>query len=301
MLNHHIFIWPPPKRRVELIIVIPCSILAVEQSLYEKTIILGFLARALAIFRVSEVLIFVDDDCREEDLNIIIDVMNYMLTPPYMRKKVISRRETLRYAGVLPPLNIPTHPSSDEGPSILPIREGIIVGVRGRYAKVDVGLRDNVVAEVPDDVIWEVKLRVGSKVFVKIVEEEPLRGIVIAERDIPWYLGFKVKVIYDVNSIIKMLEEPGVLGVMTTKYGDDVSKLLSCGKDVRRIVIFFGNYRKDFNELVSKDVSNILSSIIKVSINTIPLQGVRTVRTVEAVYATLALINELMYHTEIND
>ncbi len=297
----NLFIWPPPKRRVGLIVVVPCSILAVEQSLYEKTIILGFLARALAIFRVSEVLIFVDDECRESDLNVITDVMNYMLTPPHMRKKLISRKETLRYAGVLPPLNIPTHPSSDERPNALPIREGIVVNVRGRYVKVDIGLRSNVVAEVPKDVAGEVELRVGGRVFVKMVEERSLRGVVVAERDIPWYLGFKVNVVYHVNSIIKMLKRPRVFGLMTTKYGDDVSKLLSCGRDVECILVLFGNYRKDFNELVGRDASNILSSVVKANINTIPLQGVRTVRTVEAVYATLALVNELTRYVEISD
>lgn len=296
-----LFVWPPPKRKVGLTVVIPASILAVEQSLYEKTIILGFLARALAIFRVDEVVIFVDSECRGEDVEVIKDVMNYMLTPPYIKKKLICRKETLRYAGVLPPLNIPTHPTSDEGLGVVPIREGVVVKVRGRYVKVDVGLKEDVVAEVPKDVTDKVEVRVGAKVLVKIVEKAPLKGTIVTERDVPWYLGFKVTTVYEVDNIIKMLGDPEVLGVMTSKYGDDVSKLLSMySKGLKTIILMFGNYRKDFNELVGSEASHILGNVVKVSINTIPYQGVRSVRTVEAVYATLALINALTYPLEVS-
>lgn len=296
-----LFVWPPPKRKVGLTVVVPASILTVEQSLYEKTIILGFLARALAIFRVDELVIFVDSECRDGDVEVVKDVMNYMLTPPYIRKKLICRKETLRYAGVLPPLNIPTHPTSDEGLEVVPVREGVVINVRGRYVKVDVGLKEDVVAEVPKDIANEVKPRVGAKVLVKIVEKDPLKGIIITERNVPWYLGFKVTTIYEVDNIIKMLTGPEVLGVMTSKYGDEVSKLLSMySKGLKTIILMFGNYRKDFNELVGVEVSHILSNVMKVSINTIPFQGVRSVRTVEAVYATLALINALTYPLEVS-
>ena len=55
-----LFLWPPPKRKIQLKVVIPASILSVEHTLYEKTLITGFLARALAIFRVSEIAVFKD-------------------------------------------------------------------------------------------------------------------------------------------------------------------------------------------------------------------------------------------------
>ncbi|MEM0504948.1 MAG: putative RNA uridine N3 methyltransferase [Sulfolobales archaeon] len=296
-----LFVWPPPKRKVGLTVVVPASILAVEQSLYEKTIILGFLARALAIFRVDRVVIFVDSECKDEDVEVMRDVMNYMLTPPYIRKRLICRKETLRYAGILPPLNIPTHPTSNEGLEVVPVREGVVVKVRGRYVKVDIGLKEDVSAEVPRDIADKVKPRVGAKVLVKVVEKNPLKGIIITEDDVPWYLGFKVTTVYEVDNIIKMLADPEALVVMTTKYGDDVSKLLSMyGEGLKTIIVLFGNYRKDFNELLGENFSRILSNVVKVSINTIPFQGVRSVRTVEAVYATLALINALTHPLEVS-
>lgn len=293
MSNLHI--WPPPKRRTALSVVIPCSVLTVEQSLYEKTMLLGSLARALAIFRVDEALIFVDDECRESDLEIMSDVIEYLLTPPYLRRKVIGRKETLRYAGALPPLNIPTHPASGEGFEVLPFREGVILKVRGRKAKVDVGLGESVIAEIPDGLLNEVNLRVGGRVYVKIITEVPLRGVLVSESDIPYYLGFRSSMAHSAGMIIERLKAPGVLGVLTTKYGGDASRLLSELKDdVKEITIMFGNHRKDFNELLDEAASRDLSDVVKIRINTIPLQGVRSVRTLEALYATLALINSFI-------
>ncbi|MEM1982140.1 MAG: putative RNA uridine N3 methyltransferase [Sulfolobales archaeon] len=296
-----LYVWPPPKRKVGISVVIPCSILAVEQSLYEKTILLGFLARALAIFRVDEILVYVDEECKDNNVNIITDVMEYLLTPPYLRKKTISKKETLRYVGVLPPLNISTHPSSDEGLDILPFREGVLLKVRGRYAKVDVGLGENLIAEIPVDLIKEVDLRVGSKVYVKVLRKKPLKGVLVTEREVPYYLGFKASIIKSIDPIIERLEDPMVLGVLTTKRGDDISKLVNeLGNNFKDILLMFGNYRKDFDELVNSDESTTLNKLVRVRINTIPIQGVRSVRTVEALYATLALINEFIYRHGIH-
>ncbi len=298
----NLFVWPPPKRRIKLTVVIPCSILAVEHSLYEKTIISGFLARALAIFRVDDVVIFVDNDCNEGDADIIADIMNYMLTPPYMRKKLVGKVRTLKYAGMLPPLNIPTHPASDEGLDLMPVREGVICGVRGRYAKVDVGLKDCVVVEIPKCKAEEMGLGVGRRVLVKVVGKEPLKGVLVSEHDVPWYLGFKVSVTSRMSAIIRMLSNPKVVGVMTTKHGGSASKILElCGGGVEGLILLFGNYRKDFDELVEGGTLHTLRNIVKVSVNAIPLQGVRSVRTVEAVYATLAVINELLHDVEIGE
>lgn len=296
-----LYVWPPPKRKVSLSVLVPSSILSIEQSLYEKTILLGFLARALAVFRADEFLVFVDDGRMSRDLDLIVDVMEYLLTPPYLRRKVISKKGTLRYAGILPPLNIATHPTTDEGIEVLPFREGLLLKVLGTRVKVDVGLRENLVAEIPKDLANELDLRVGTKVYVRITRERPLRGVLVSEADIPYYSGFKLRIVDSLEILIEMLKDVGVLGVITSKCGESASRLLrEFSSSLKKMIIMFGNHKKDFNELVSGKASNSLNNIVKISINTIPLQGVRSVRTVEALYATLALINELMYRSGID-
>ncbi|MCS7108243.1 MAG: putative RNA uridine N3 methyltransferase [Sulfolobales archaeon] len=296
-----LYVWPPPKRKVSLSVLVPSSILSIEQSLYEKTILLGFLARALAVFRVDEFLVFVDDDRMSRDLNLIVDVMEYLLTPPYLRRKVISKKDTLRYAGVLPPLNIATHPTTDEGIEVLPFREGLLLKILGTRVKVDVGLGENLVAEIPKDLANELDLRVGAKVYVRITKVRPLRGVLVSEADIPYYSGFKLRIVDSLEILIEMLKDAGVLGVITSKCGESASRLLhEFSSNLKKMIIMFGNHRKDFNELVSGKASNSLNNLVKISINTIPLQGVRSVRTVEALYATLTLINELMYRSGID-
>jgi len=291
----NLFSWPPPKRKIKIITVIPVSILLVEQTLYEKTLLIGWLARALAMFRVDEVLVFRDSESSYEDLEVMTDILNYLLVPPYIRKYVVGKKDTLRYVGVLPPLNISTHPLLDDDVELLPIREGVVLDVRGLLAKVHVGLRDYVIVEIPRGFINDV--RIGSRVLIRITKKKPLRGVIVDAESLPWYVGYKVVVVESIEKIINILRSPNVVGVLTTKSGDDaygvVKEVIEGG--VSTLMLLFGNHKKDFNELVGHEYSTLLDDLIKFKINTIPFQGVRSVRTVEAIYSTLAVVNELLH------
>jgi predicted SPOUT superfamily RNA methylase MTH1 len=294
----NLFSWPPPKRKIKIITVVPVSILLVEQTLYEKTLLIGWLARALAMFRVDEVILFRDSESSYEDLEVMNDILNYLLIPPYIRKHVISRKDTLRYVGLLPPLNISTHPLLGDDIELLPIREGVVLDIRGFLAKVYVGLRDYVVAEIPRD--FSSGIRVGSRVFIKITKKKPLRGVIVDAESLPWYIGYKVVVADNIEKIMNILRDPNVVGVLTTKSGNDTYSVVKevIEKGVRTLILLFGNHKKDFNELIGHEYSTLFNDLVKFKINTIPFQGVRSVRTVEAIYSTLAVVNELLYMLE---
>jgi predicted SPOUT superfamily RNA methylase MTH1 len=294
----NLFSWPPPKRKIKIITVVPVSILLVEQTLYEKTLLIGWLARALAMFRVDEVILFRDSESSYEDLEVMNDILNYLLIPPYIRKYVVGRKDTLRYVGLLPPLNISTHPLLSDDIELLPIREGVVLDVRGFLAKVYVGLRDYVVAEIPRD--FSNGIRVGSRVLIKITKKKPLRGVIVDAESSPWYIGYKVVVADNIEKIINILRDPNVVGILTTKSGNDTYSVVKevIGKDVRTLILLFGNHKKDFNELIGHEYSTLFNDLVKFKINTIPFQGVRSVRTVEAIYSTLAVVNELLYMLE---
>jgi len=294
----NLFSWPPPKRKIKIITVVPVSILLVEQTLYEKTLLIGWLARALAMFRVDEVILFRDSESSYEDLEVMNDILNYLLIPPYIRKHVIGRKDTLRYVGLLPPLNISTHPLLSDDIELLPIREGVILDIRGFLAKVYVGLRDYVVAEIPRD--FSSGIRVGSRVFIKITKKKPLRGVIVNAESLPWYIGYKVVVADNIEKIMNILRDPNVAGILTTKSGNDAYSVVKevIEKGVRTLILLFGNHKKDFNELIGHEYSTLFNDLVKFKINTIPFQGVRSVRTVEAIYSTLAVVNELLYMLE---
>ncbi|MEM4034272.1 MAG: putative RNA uridine N3 methyltransferase, partial [Sulfolobales archaeon] len=198
----------------------------------------------------------------------------------------------------LPPLNISTHPLVSDDIELLPIREGVVLDVRGFLAKVYVGLRDYVVAEIPRD--FSNGIRVGSRVLIKITKKKPLRGVIVDAESSPWYIGYKVVVADNVEKIINILRDPNVVGILTTKSGNDTYSVVKevIGKDVRTLILLFGNHKKDFNELIGHEYSTLFNDLVKFKINTIPFQGVRSVRTVEAIYSTLAVVNELLYMLE---
>lgn len=291
-----LFTWPPPKRNIKVGVVIPTSILSVEQTLYEKTKLLGYLARALAIFRVDEVVVFVDTN--EDDRSLIEHILNLILTPPYLRKKIISRNKLLKYVGVLPPLNIFTHPESKDVSEGV-IREGLVLRVRGKYVKVYLGLDEDAIVKVPEDLINTIGE--GSRLYVKIIQRSPLRGVVVRRDEIPWYLGFSIKFLDNVKELINYLRISSDVNVITSKYGLNASnvirELLPVISSTGGIRLFFGNPKMDFDEILGQDFNSI-KDLVRLKINTIPLQGTRTVRTIEAIYASLAVINELLYvHT----
>ena len=295
-----LFVWPPPKRRIKLCVVIPISLLSTEQTLYDKTVLLGYLARALAVFRVDEVAVYVDEGCYSHDIDIVKHIFNYMLTPPYLRRRIIGRMDILRYTGILPPLNVFTHPETREEIRSGVVREGVILRIRGKYAKIYIGLSEDLIAEVPTTL--RDSLSEGSRVYVRITKARPLRGIIVTDDELPWYAGFKLAVIDSVVALTKYLGRDDELCIVTTKYGCNAGELVNAivqkREFVKAVKILFGNPRLDFDELLGPNL-DLIRDFIRFKVNTIPLQGTRSVRTVEAIYASLAVINQLMYHAGI--
>ena len=68
-------------------IAIPSSALINERDEKIKTYKVGQIARAAAVFRVSEIVIYRDPKLDESDF--IADVLEYLETPQYLRKYLI--------------------------------------------------------------------------------------------------------------------------------------------------------------------------------------------------------------------
>ncbi|MEM2069593.1 MAG: putative RNA uridine N3 methyltransferase, partial [Nitrososphaerota archaeon] len=100
------------KRHTRIDVLIPSSFSYESHHPIEKIVKIGSVARYLAASRVDTLLIYHEelDSPQRENAEYIKLVMDYLNTAPYLRKKIYPLTSRLRHAGVLPPLNIPTHP-----------------------------------------------------------------------------------------------------------------------------------------------------------------------------------------------
>jgi predicted SPOUT superfamily RNA methylase MTH1 len=274
-------------------VAIPASVVSDVPHLREKTHKVGLIGRALAVFRIDEVVIYSDilniDQSRE--LSFISTILSYMETPQYLRKSFFGMMPELRYAGILPPLRTPHHPtrSRKKDLKVGEFREGVVVSGCKRGVFVDVGVEQPIL-------IPNVNLRPGTRITVKIISDgENPRAILINSNEIPIYWGYKVAVSsFPLGRIIK--ERAFDMVIATSRLGEPLmkvkDKLLEKWRGSKQILIAFGSPTQGLHEIVGQEGFN-LDELADFIVNTIPRQATETVRTEEALYATLAILNFL--------
>jgi len=265
-----------------LSIFIPASILAETKDLKLRTYKVGLIGRSAALFRVDRIVIY-SDNSENKEVKFISDVLTYMNTPQYLRKKVFPITKELRYAGILPPLRTPHHPT--EKVSQGDYRQGLTLKRTKKGTIVDIG------ADKP--ALCKEKLSVNKVLSFRVVK---LAKEIIIEPDKPEvYWGYKTLSTYkDLNDSIGMLKPKPDLVIGTSKYAAPITSILDEVKDSlkgsKRISILFGGPYSGLHDLI--DQRNV-----DFEVNTVPKQGTKTVRTEEAVLSTLSVFN-LLLNTE---
>jgi len=277
-----VFKWPPPKSRVSLSIVIPSSNLSLYKDLKLKTRLVGELARVLAVFRVSTVAVYKDPESSEEDYQLLVRIMKYLLIPPYLRIKVQGFDKYLKFAGLLPPLSLYTHNPENRPVDVGDVRFGVVLN---EFGVVDIGWNR------PCRLVNYSGIKRGDIVLVEVVSVDPL--ICHTVRNSPIYSGYSVSSVTSEDDLLKFVNTHDVV-INTSKDGIPVHNVFSDHEALRKIsnarsiCLLFGNPRKDFNELVKA------LPRIDMTLNFIPHQGTLTVRTPEAIIASLAILNVLL-------
>jgi predicted SPOUT superfamily RNA methylase MTH1 len=274
------------RRRNRLSIAIPASMVSEHSHLRDKTEALGRVGRAAAIYRVEEIIVYPDEP---DESTLMKYILGYMETPQYLRKRLFDVRLELRYVGVLPPLRTPHHPLEDHAEKVTggEVREGAVTNVIDGGYMVDVGL----------DRLMEVKGRApsqGSRVTVQIVEKEPiLKGRSVKKSRLGTYWG------YDLRGSNYRLCELALspewdLTIATSRKGVDFDsaapEIRSVWAESGRTLVAFGSHSEGVYEIIGKERKRA-EECFRFIVNTIPDQGTETVRTEEAVHATLALLN----------
>jgi len=285
---------PAPRRTGQVLSVgIPASTLSVAQDLREETALTGLVGRAAAIFRVDRIFIYrdVSSSDQDEEAARLKKLLEYLDTPPYLRKSLYPIDDDLRYVGILPPLRTPHHPLQGKLESVSSgdLRMGIVLSSGPEGSEVEIGL------EEPVSLIDPLRT-VGDLITVKMlrVDQSPLARLAYP-REIEAYWGYQV---FDCRgSLGSLLTEPEFdLKVGTSKRGDSWSEVAGrLGEryaKAKNILLLFGSYREGLMEILSHEKLK-LDDVVHFTVNTIPLQGTATVRTEEALFASLALLRVL--------
>ena len=278
-------------QRKKLSIGIPASVISDTPHLREKTSKIGLVGRAAAIFRVDEIIIYPDNPKVNQtaDMDLIATLLAYMETPQYLRKRLFKLRPELQYAGILPPLRTPHHPLNRRMKNLKvgEYREGATLSRTKEGTLIDIGVEQPAL-------IVNSQLLIGKRVTVKITKVEKRVEVEVANRDeIPIYWGYRVAA--EKNSFGKIVKSKGFdLTVATSKYGvpfpDVAEKIAQKWKKANTILVAFGAPTQGLYEIVKNEGLN-LDDVVDFVVNTISMQGTETVRTEEALFASLAILN----------
>tara|TARA_B100001179_G_scaffold177777_1_gene133035 strand:- start:1563 stop:2399 length:837 start_codon:yes stop_codon:yes gene_type:complete len=275
----------------ELEIAIPSNILEDCQSLSAKSQKLSLIARSASIFQINKIYIYKVK--RRDDSRFISLLLNYLVTPQYLRKKLFPISNALKFAGALQPLKIPSHLVSKDLSSFtnLQPRQGLILNYNQKTNSsiIDLGLNKLGVLNG--------KFLIGDIVTVIPSTSRPNKFISVKQSKPNKYWGYKVNII---NSFSVLSENKNFdLKIITTKSGKNIQHMHDSlfdyipKKTRMKILIIFGSPNSGVLEIIKNE--NILVNFNDFSlINLFPDQGVETVRSEEAILGTLSIINMML-------
>ena len=274
-----------------LVIAIPASIISDTPHLREKTSKVGLIGRACAIFRVDEIIVYADNPREKQtaDLDFIATLLNYLETPQYLRKRLFKLEPQLQYAGILPPLRTPHHPASGKAWTLKigDYREGVVVSQAKEGLLVDVGTEQLAL-------LRDKQHAVGERLTLQIVKTSGHIEVQAAERsEVPDYWGYVVTA--QLGSLTRAVQDAGADLVVGTsrkgiEFADVADKLAARWTAAGSILVVFGSPARGLHEIAS-DEGLRLEELMDFVVNTVPGQGTETVRTEEAILASLAVLN----------
>jgi predicted SPOUT superfamily RNA methylase MTH1 len=275
----------------KLAIAIPASIISDTPHLREKTSKIGLIARTAAIFRVHEIIIYPDNirANQSQEITLIAKLLNYIETPQYLRKNLYKIEPDLQYAGILPPLRTPHHPSSGKNRDLKigEYREGIVLNQSKEGLAVDIGVQNMAL-------LRERQFYVGERLTVQVITIGDRIEVQTVNRDyVPSYWGYRVKVESETFGHMLQTEQFDLVistARIASHFVDVVGKIAERWNRAERILVAFGAPSRGLHEIV-KDEGLRIEDVSDFVVNTIPQQGTATVRTEEALLATLSIFN----------
>jgi predicted SPOUT superfamily RNA methylase MTH1 len=272
------------KRKRNLSIALPASLVSEHRHLRDKTRTLGTIARAASIYRVETVYIYGD---KPDESHLVRIILEYIDTPQYLRKRLYRKKEELSFAGILPPLRAPHHPL-EHRPKYIPLgsfREGVMLFQSDGENLVDIGMQQ------PIATTGRTPSR-GSRVTVQVNSIRPLKGRIVKAKDVGLYWGYKVHLVKRLSEVVDREDFDLTIGTSRKgeKYLDVHERLRGSWVSSRNILMVYGSPHKGIEDIMKAQGQNVQ---LDYNVNMIPGQGSATVRTEEALHASLAILNIL--------
>ncbi len=270
--------WPSLRRQWPLEVLIPGSVMATEQDLRDKTYKAGLISRALAVFRVDYVTVYSDDYTTREDRSLLVELLRYQVTPPHLKRRMFPLKVELRYAGLMPPLNLPNHapPRVPEPGAVI---EGLVTSTREGSCEVYLG-------EIGVGALEGCSERPGDVVTVAVSSTEGGRLRLTRASWGNLYVGYRVREGGHLWAEVRRLRSGGFAVIGTSRYGHTSYWLLGELRD-KPLAIVVGGPQEGLLEYVSPASFDLI-------LNTVPAQGTETVRSEEALMSTLAVVNAFL-------
>ena len=277
--------------RKRLSIAIPASTISDTPHPREKTAKIGLIGRAAAIFRVDEIIVYPDNlkVNQRRELDYIALLLNYLETPQYLRKALFKLDPDLEFAGILPPLRTPHHPLSGKTKHLQvgEYREGVVLSETKEGLVVDIGVQQPAV-------LRQKQFAIGERLTLQVINVGKQIEVQAANRDdVPQYWGYEVRV--EKRSFGQlMFDRDFDLKIAAAKIGDNfmdvANKIGAKWHSSQRVLVAFGAPSRGLHE-IAQDEGLELGSIADFVVNMVPNQGTVTVRTEEALLASLAILN----------
>ncbi len=274
------YTWPSRARQKSLLVALPSSILYTDQTLELKTIKASFLARILSIFRVTRAILYPGLEDKGRDLRVLRKLLEYSLTPPHLKRKLHPLTRTLKYAGLMQPLRLPNHE--------LPLRPVKGVVIDGYVEACTEHICRVFLGELGYGVIENRGYKPGDVVTVSL---RGFKGEEVLLEQASWgsiYTGFDITVVNNIGAYLKKLKGRGYVIIGATKEGEcsheTFKKAISRALSRKGLVLIIGSPYHDILDYAPR-------SVLDYEVNTVPFQGTISVRSEEALLATLALIN----------
>jgi predicted SPOUT superfamily RNA methylase MTH1 len=282
-----------------LAIALPDSMVYESRHIRDKTEKLGYIARALAIFQVTDVFIyhspFITPQDAEKEKRIIKNILGYLDCPQYLRKHLFPIHRDLEYVGILPPLATPHH-MVESKLKTGQFKEALVYLDNDGKVYALVGSKHPlIVNNPPQESLKEKKLRRAVKI-VKNDDSDNFTAEIVPRELIQNenYWGFKLK--FTDTSIAKFGNRLNDYFIVATdrqgkNYNLAKKTLIDDPREIKKkksLLFLFGEPKFDLYQMLKGQGKIKLKEISNIIVNTVPKSGTRTVRLEEALMITLA-------------
>ncbi|KAK4673839.1 hypothetical protein QC763_115450 [Podospora pseudopauciseta] len=306
---------PTSARDWTISIAVPTSIITSCVTREQRTTAAGSIARALAIFSVDEVVIFDDSPIEQRPRNFDPDaytgdiepahflehLLNYLETPPFMRKVLFPIHPNLKSQGLLHGLDMPHHPHKDEW---LPYREGLTLEAPPRSGKgtaVDIGM--------PETVTISEDIPPKTRVTLKMPDDsqgkpEPVNPAE-PRTEGGYFWGYSVRKAKSLSDVFtsSAYEDGYDLSIGTSERGVPLSKVFPNHNQTatfnHMLIVFGGPRGLEFAAMNDPDLGQMgiqgarTKELFDHWVNVLPNQGTRGIRTDESLLIALTALRRL--------